>query len=95
MKLDYDITFYIEGYEIELEDIEKIINERNTLHKEKDEFIRFIHENEVLINQINLIKEIKLSKETAQLFDFYNIDTLAQKFYDNFIEYFDKIKDSL
>lgn len=53
MKLDYDITFYIEGYECELEDIEKIINERNTLREQKYEFIRFIHENEKLLNQFN------------------------------------------
>lgn len=93
MKLDYNITFYIEDYECELEDIEKIINERNKLREEKHEFIRFIHENKKLLNQINLIKEIKLRKETSQFIGCY--DMLVQKFYDNFIEYFDKIKDSL
>ena len=55
MKLDYYITFYIDDFECELEDIEKIINERNDLREEKQKFYDFIDENESLLKQVYIL----------------------------------------
>ena len=51
VKLDFGLAFYLDGFECELEDIEKIINERNDLREEKQKFYDFIN-NEDLLKQI-------------------------------------------
>lgn len=89
MKLDYDITFYIESYEVELEDIEKIINERNGLIEEKHRFYDFIDENENIINQFKFLSNIKSDKKENQFEDYTR--TLGVIFTRKFIEYLNKI----
>lgn len=88
MKLDYDVTFYIEGYECELEDIEKIINERNNLKEERHKFYDFIKENENIINQFKVLSNIHSDKKDNQFEDYTR--TLGFIFTKKFIEYLDK-----
>lgn len=63
IKLDYDVTFYIEGFEVDIEDIERIINERNDLREEKHRFYDFIDENENIINQFKVLSNIHSDKK--------------------------------
>lgn len=85
MKLDYDITFYIEGYEVELEDIEKIINERNDLREEKQKFYDFIDNNEDLLKQIYILDNTISIQSKKQYDDIMHECSLS--FTRNFIKY--------
>lgn len=87
MKLDYDITFYIEGFECDIEDIERIINERNDLREEKHRFYDFIGENENIINQFKVLSNIHSDKKDNQFEDYTR--TLGVIFTRKFIEYLD------
>ena len=85
MKLEYDITFYIDGFECDIDDIESIINERNYLREEIKKFNKFIDENENIINQFNVLSNIKTDIKENQ-FEDYN-KTLSLIFMKKFIEY--------
>ena len=93
MKLDYDITFYIEGFELDIEDIERIINERNDLREEKQKFYDFIDENESLLKQVYILDTTKSIQSKNQYDDIMHEYSL--QFIRNFIKYLNDKKDSL
>lgn len=85
MKLDYYITFYIDDFECELDDIEKIINERNDLREEKHRFYDFIDNNGDLLKQIYILDNIISIQSKKQYDDIMHEFSLS--FTRNFIKY--------
>lgn len=67
MKLDYDNTFYIEGVELDIEDIERLINERNGLREEKHRFYDFLIGNENIIKQFKILSNIHTDKKRKSI----------------------------
>ena len=89
LKCQKYVTFYIEGFELDIEDIERIINERNDLREEKHRFYDFIDENENIINQFKVLSNIHSDKKDNQIEDYTR--TLGVIFTRKFIEYLNKI----
>lgn len=93
IKLDYGFAFYLDGFECDIEDIEKIINERNDLREEKQKFYDFIDENESLLKQVYILDTTKSIQSKNQYDDIMHEYSL--QFIRNFIKYLNDKKDSL